>query len=166
MAEIAVADASPLIVLSRSGLLDFLRLVAEVIIVTATVAAEVRRRGPEDPTARALQETSWLRVVEAPPIPEVIQAWELEPGESSVLAWAHANAGVEAIVDDLRGRRCAAALGIPVRGTVGVVLLAKQHGLILAARPVLTELRRAGLYLSDRVMDEALALVGEGQHGR
>jgi predicted nucleic acid-binding protein len=42
-----------------------------------------------------------------------------------------------------------------------VVIAARQHGVIPAARPVLEQLRRAGLYLSDRAMQQALALVGE-----
>lgn len=58
-------------------------------------------------------------------------------------------------------RRCATTLGIPVRGTLGLVLTAKQRGTIGAARPVLEQLRLHGMYLSDRVMERALALVGE-----
>ena len=41
-------------------------------------------------------------------------------GESTVLAWALAHPGARAIIDDLHGRRCAEALGIPLRGTVGL----------------------------------------------
>jgi predicted nucleic acid-binding protein len=52
-------------------------------------------------------------------------------------------------------------LGIPVHGTLGLVLLAKKRGRIEKARPVLDRLRSAGMYLSDRVLDEALKLVGE-----
>ena len=78
-----------------------------------------------------------------------------------LLAWAHAHSGTEAIIDDLPARRCAAAHGISVRGTLGLVLAAKKHGRISAARPVLEDLRRKGMYLSDRVLDEALALLGE-----
>jgi predicted nucleic acid-binding protein len=59
------------------------------------------------------------------------------------------------------GRRCATTLGIPIRGTLGLVLTAKQRGEISAARPVLEQLRLSGMYLSDRVMNQALALVGE-----
>ena len=43
-----------------------------------------------------------------------------------MLAWAHAHPGAEAIIDDLAGRRCAAAFSIPVRGTLGLALIAKQ----------------------------------------
>jgi len=85
----------------------------------------------------------------------------LGPGESSVLAWAHAHSGSEAILDDLAARRCASAFGIPVRGTLGLALIAKQRGQIPSARRVLEQLRRGGMYLSDYVMDEALSRVGE-----
>ena len=40
-------------------------------------------------------------------------------------------------------------------------LTAKQRRVIPAARPVLDQLRRHGMYLSDRVINEALAKVGE-----
>jgi predicted nucleic acid-binding protein len=65
------------------------------------------------------------------------------------------------VVDDLAARRCAQALGIPVRGTLGLVLLGKRRGRLAAARPVLESLRRAGMYLSDSVMNRALRAVGE-----
>jgi predicted nucleic acid-binding protein len=48
-----------------------------------------------------------------------------------------------------------------VRGTLGIVLAAKRPGLIAAARPVMADLTAAGLYLSERVLDEALRRVGE-----
>jgi len=48
-----------------------------------------------------------------------------------------------------------------VRGTLGLVLVAKQRGEIASARSVLDQLRQSGMYLSDRVLNEALALVGE-----
>jgi predicted nucleic acid-binding protein len=91
----------------------------------------------------------------------VIQNWDLGAGESAVLTWGYVNPGTEVIVDDLAARRCAAALGIPVRGTLGLVLTAKQQGILPAARPVLEQLRLSGMYLSDRVMNQALVLVGE-----
>ncbi len=91
----------------------------------------------------------------------MIQNWDLGAGESAVLTWGYVNPGTEVIVDDLAARRCAAALGIPVRGTLGLVLTAKQQGILPAARPVLEQLRLSGMYLSDRVMNQALVLVGE-----
>ncbi|HJP94365.1 MAG TPA: DUF3368 domain-containing protein [Pyrinomonadaceae bacterium] len=161
MAEHAVVNASPLIFLSRAGLIDLLQLISFEIIVPEAVAAEIKFRGNSDPTAQTLANTSWLVVTQTPSIPPQIQAWGLGPGESAVIAWARAHTGSEAIIDDLAGRRCAAAFNIPVRGTLGLVLTAKQRGHISSARQLLYQLRRAGMYLSDRVLNEALARVGE-----
>ena len=65
------------------------------------------------------------------------------------------------ILDDLAARRCAAIHQIPVRGTLGLVLVAKRRGVISSARSTLDELRRVGMYLSDAVLDDALSLIGE-----
>lgn len=83
------------------------------------------------------------------------------PANRLVLTWALTHTGTEALLDDRKGRRCAAALGIPVRGTLGLILVAKQRGIIPSARTVIDEVRRAGLYLSDTVVEQALARVGE-----
>ena len=161
MAERPAVNASPLIFLARSDLLDLLRLLSPEIVVPARVASEIERRGAADPTARALASTPWLKTVEVGDIPPQIDRWDLGPGESSVLAWCIEHPGTEAIVDDLAGRRCAQALAIPVRGTLGLVLIGKQRGRIAAARPVLESMRRAGVYLSQRVLDRALRQVDE-----
>jgi len=159
--ERPAVNASPLIFLARAGLLDLLQLLYAEIVVPEAVATEINHRGSNDPTAQAIANTSWLVVTQTPPVPQQIQAWGLGQGESSVLAWAHAHPSAEAIIDDLAARRCAATFSIPVRGTLGLVLMAKQRGCIPAARPVLEQLRQGGMYLSDRVMNRALALVGE-----
>ena len=161
MAERHAINASPLILLTKAGLLDLLQLVSQEIVVPAAVATEIQQYGETNVTVQALAQTEWLVVVEIPPVPEQIQAWDLGVGESAVLTWGYVNPGTEVIVDDLAARRCAAALGIPVRGTLGLVLTAKQRGTIPAARPVLEQLRSSGMYLSEQVMNQALALVGE-----
>lgn len=96
-----------------------------------------------------------------PPIPETISDWALGPGESSVLAYAYANAGIEVIIDDLNGRRCAMTLNLPLRGTLGIILVSRKRGLITEARPVIEEFIKSGLYLSRQIVDEALKRVGE-----
>jgi predicted nucleic acid-binding protein len=159
VAEAPVVNASPLIFLSRSNLLHLLRLAGETVIVPAVVAEEINRRGPDDPTARALHDNAWLQVRATPAVPDSVRVWDLGDGESGVLSWALAHPGSEAILDDLAARRCAATLQIPVRGTLGLVLLAKQRGVIPSARTVLNQLRDSGMYLSDRVLNQALALV-------
>ncbi len=131
------------------------------MVVPAAVVGEIRRRGPVDPTVQAMDRATWLTVVEDPPIPPSILAWDLGAGESAFLAWAYAKPPTEAICDDQAARRCAAVLGIPVRGTLALVLGAKRRGIVDRARPLFERLRRAGMYLSDEVIDRALKKVSE-----
>ncbi len=161
MDEIAVVNASPLILLCRSEKLVLLHEFAERILVPAPVATEIVARGTNDATARAIEVFPWIEIVPALPIPDEITSWGLGPGESSVLAIALANLGMTAIIDDLGGRKCAASLDIPVRGTLGIVLAAKRRGVIEQARPVLEDLIASGLYLHRHVLDEVLKRVDE-----
>ena len=160
MAEPVIIDASPLIFFARSCHLDLLRIFASEVWVPEPVADEIRQRGAQDMTARALEDTDWLLPKAAPLIPAAITEWRLGRGESAVLALA-AEHQQEAVIDDLAGRKCAASLNIPVRGTLGIVLIAKQRGVIPAARPILEDMVKTGLYLSRAVLDQALRKVGE-----
>ncbi len=74
----------------------------------------------------AISNSSWLVTTPALAVPDSILEWGLGVGESSVLAFALGHSGTEAIIDDLAARKCAAALGIPVRGTLGIVPSAKR----------------------------------------
>jgi predicted nucleic acid-binding protein len=161
VADRAIVNASPLIFLSRAGHLDLLRIFASEVWVPEPVAGEIRQRGPGDITARMLDTTHWLSGVPAPSVPRSIADWRLGAGESSVLALALEHPGTDAIIDDLAARRCAATLSIPLRGTLGIVLVAKQRGAIRLARPVIQSMVSAGLYLSQKVLDAALSRVGE-----
>jgi len=156
-----VVDASPLIVLARTGTLDLLRLAGSAVLVPQGVLREVQQPGPNDPVVQTLARTPWLTVVDPGPLPATLRPFGLDRGEEEVLTWALAHPGTEALIDDLAARHCARALNIPHRGTLGLVLAAKRHGILQTARPVVEHLRAAGLWLSDRVMNQALALVGE-----
>lgn len=161
MIENSVINASPLIYLSRANLLDLLQLISDRTIVPQPVADEILRRGADDITAQAIRENDWLKIVPPPAIPPEITSWSLGFGESSVLALALKDDKTEAVIDDLAARRCAAALQIPVRGTLGIVLIAKKRGRISAARPLLEKLRQNGMYFSDKILNQALDLIDE-----
>lgn len=62
MSEAPVVNASPLIYLAHSGLIPLLEVAGSPVRVPGGVAAEIRRRGPEDPTARTLREVPWQGV--------------------------------------------------------------------------------------------------------
>lgn len=161
MANPPVINASPLIFFSRAQKMELLRELTGRILVTEPVSSEIMMRGTKDITAKVLNNESWIEIVAPPPVPEIISDWALGPGESSVLAYAYTNQGTEAIIDDLNGRKCAMLLNIPLHGTLGLILIAKKRGLIQAARPVIDDFLRSGLYLSRQILDEALKRVDE-----
>ena len=161
MTEAAVVNASPLIFLTGVGLTELVQLAGTPVLIPKTVVDEIERFGTNDPTAMALKHFDWLVVVDPGPAPATIERWDLGLGETSVLAWAYAHPGTTAILDDLAARRCANSMGIPVRGTLGLVLTAKRRQMIPQARPVLERMRVAGMYLSDSVMNRALRTVRE-----
>ena len=159
MAERLVVNASPLIVLSRAGRIDLLTLPGTPIHVPESVGLEVRAHSDE--AARVLETVTWLHTVpDAGMLPQV-RGWDLGAGESAVLEWALANHPARAIIDDYAARKLAGVLAVQVKGTLGLALLAKQRGIIPSARPLVEEFIRAGLYLSEPVVEQALRLVGE-----
>jgi predicted nucleic acid-binding protein len=131
------------------------------VVIPEAAVLEIQRKGPANPAVQALARATWLTAVDPGPIPARIGAFGLGLGESAVLAYALVNPGSGAIVDDQAARNAAAALGIPHQGTLGVVLFAKTHGIISAARPIVEQLRQHGMFLSDNVMNQALSQVGE-----
>ena len=165
MADRWVLNTSPLIVRGKIGRIALLDGLADEVAVPPSVKAEVQRAG--DAASRALSEARSFRFLDAVEPDPTVAAWGLGRGESEVITFASRHRGYEAILDDLAARRCAAALEIRTRGTLGIVLLAKQRALIPSAASVIDELRLAGLYLSSALAAEALALVGEsGEDGR
>jgi predicted nucleic acid-binding protein len=156
-----VVNASPLIFLTKVGLLEVLREPGVPVLVPDVVLAEVGGLDPNDPAVRAVEQSQWMRVVSTPTIPDNVLVWDLDAGESAVLAVALAEPGAMVILDDMPARRCARVLNISSQGTLGLVLVAKKQGLILAVRPVLEQLRDAGMWMSDRLENQVLVAAGE-----
>jgi predicted nucleic acid-binding protein len=93
---------------------------------------------------------------------EEILTWDLGRGETAVLSYALSNPGWIAILDDRIARNCARSYSIPFKGTLAVVILAKQQGVIDSAVRVMRSLQIAGLRLDDAVIRQALKqTVGE-----
>jgi predicted nucleic acid-binding protein len=161
MDEAAVLDASPLILLARAGLLDLVRGLRLRVVVPAAVLEEIQRKGPDDVTARAVAAADWLEHAPRAPVPAVVAAWDLGQDESAVLAWALAQPGSLAVLDDRAARRCAQTLRIPLLGTAGAVLVAKRRGRIPLVRPALERLVACGMYLADATLSELLRRAGE-----
>jgi predicted nucleic acid-binding protein len=153
-----VVNASPLISLGKIGRLDLLSTLAAEVVVPEAVATEVERLGDSGSTGLI---APTFRIEKVDPHP-LVTPWGLGLGEVAVLSLAQRSGSHVALLDDVAARRCAAALRIPTRGTLGVVLLAKSRGIIPSAATIIAALQAAGLYLSPDLVAYALNLVGEG----
>lgn len=158
---VIVADSSPLIGLARIGRLTLLPKMAERIVVGRAVWEEVTVAAPEAPGAKAIRQCGFLEVI-TPRIPFAGAApTEIDTGEAEAIALAQGMTGCLLLLDDADARRVAKRLRIRHTGTVGLLRLARQAGLIPALRPELEALRNAGIYLRADLIEQALAQVGE-----
>lgn len=155
-----VIDASPIITLARVGLGHVFQQLARSIMIPHAVAQEILAGSVDDP-ARLLIEQHYFPVVAPFQISNEVVQWNLGAGETAVLEFALANLGWTAILDDGAARRCAKAINIPVKGTLGIVLLAKQHYLIDSARFVFEAMSQQGFRIDQSLVDSILYVVDE-----
>jgi predicted nucleic acid-binding protein len=154
-------NSSPLILLGRISRLDLLPALAEEVIVPQAVLQELTVKQGEDWLARTVSTYPGIEVVNDAPVPADLRKWNLGAGETAVVAFCLANAGYRAVLDDLRGRHCAQAFGVPLFGTLGVLVDARRQGLIPLARPLIAAIRAVGYYIEDKLIEAALNEVGE-----
>lgn len=156
-----VADASPIIVLAEIDRVDLLPSLSDELIVPQAVKEEIDRGAEDDAARQWLQSRGRPYLRATGNVASEVSTWDLGMGESAVLGWAHSHAGWEAVIDDRAARRCAAALGIPSRGTLGIILLAKREEHVQRARPLLERAIEAGLHVSEELFQTMLELAGE-----
>jgi predicted nucleic acid-binding protein len=156
-----VVNASPLILLGKTDLLNLLTGLADSVIVPQSVADEVGAKPDGTLTIEALvRNAGWALVKNETVSPEVL-AWDLGAGETQVIVAAQRHSADRVVLDDLEARRCAKAMGLKVIGTLGIVARAKRIGRIDLAAPVIQRLRKTGLYVSEDLVEQLLREVGE-----
>lgn len=162
MGNLWVCNTSPLILLHRIGQIGLLTDLCEKLVIPKGVIDEVLYHKEDITTWNRLFSSKKVEVLkDAITIKEAIAGWDLGRGESEVLSWAVNHPEYEAILDDLDARRCARSFNVLLRGTVGIILLAKKRNHISKATPLIESLINAGLRCDLKWIKEALELVGE-----
>lgn len=163
MSKIVIADAGPLIALSRIDALDLLRDLFGQVLVTEAVRDEALPVADYPGKSAITQafETGWL-VCPGP----FESSWQpinpgLDAGERSAIAVALRMPGCLLIIDDRAGRAEAKSQRVAIVGTAAAVGLAKLQGLIPRARPLLERLQPAGYSIHSRIIETVLKEVGE-----
>ncbi len=84
----------------------------------------------------------------------------VDAGEAEAIALASEKLCL-LISDDKQARAAAKRLGVSVIGTVGVMVRAKQIGVVTVIKPILDNLERNNFFISQALREEALKIVGE-----
>jgi hypothetical protein len=160
----AVTNSSVLIALSTIGQLSLLhqRFPGGVLLPQA-VWREVVETGKGQPGARDVASASWLTICQVTNQTLIsLLRIELDEGEAEAIALFSENPVDAILLDEKNARRVARQMGLPTLGTVGVLIWAKQNGLILSLQEQLDALQNQGKFrLSQLLYREALSRVGE-----
>jgi len=140
MPEISIVNTSPLFYLHRLGLLELLKKLYGHITVPEAVKKELIEGQAQGEDVPQLENYTWveIRSVSMPKYLQLIA--DLGPGESEVLALATNHPSALVILDDKLARRIAEMQGFRLTGTAGVLLRAKQQGLVPALKPIIERL--------------------------
>jgi predicted nucleic acid-binding protein len=155
-----VLNNTPLVALWVLGRLDFLRDLFEEVLIPPAVEAEFL--AVEETVRReALGRAPWIKRADLSHPRKALAYAELDQGEAEVLALAEERDARLVIIDERKGRRYAERMGLPRTGSLGVLLLAKNAGLIDSVATSIAKLQEAGLFLSPDLVRRALEIAGE-----
>ena len=152
----------PLIGLASIGKFQLLKDLFGEIVIPSAVYNEVVIQGKYQPGAKETREADWIKVVEVQDHLAVnLLRNELDQGESEALVLAKELGAVRILIDERLARRKARSVGLTVTGTLGVLLMAKEAGLIPAVRPLLDSLSETPFRMSENLYRRVLRMAGE-----
>ena len=162
MANRWVINASPVILLAKAEVIQFLPQLCDELVIPAAVVSEVHNVHISDAGKIWLASDGKNYVKPFSTIHPALANWRGGAGEAEVISWALQHPGFTAILDDRRARALAKGNGVMVLGSLRVIVIAKQRGFISKARPALEKLRGVGAYVTDELIDRSIELAGEG----
>ena len=152
-----VSNSSPLIALAKIEKLDILEY---AIVIPKAVFNETTE--PEKEYMKELYEWGKDKVVgvrnrKAVEYLELI----LGKGEAETIVLSEELNADAVLIDDLKARKIARLRGLKVIGTIGVLLDAKARGRVHEVKPLLEELMKNKIRISEELHDHALELANE-----
>lgn len=161
---LVVSDTSPIVALTHLGLVSILGELYREVLIPPAVAREL-----QSPTrVRQAIDVSKLCIagIRAPRDAARVRelADRLDPGEAEAIALAIELNADAILVDEARGRRIAAEMGIAVTGTLGVLVDAKQAGLVESVGSLMDRLEQElHFFISDGLRAVVLRRANEEQ---
>lgn len=114
-----------------------------------------------DAAARKLPLSSWLEKIAVKASNKKIEDYGFGKGKTEALNLTLQIPESGVILDDFAARKCAKDLKIPFIGTGGLLISAKQKGLISSVSEALKKVQEEGLWLSDAIIKLLKEKAGE-----
>ena len=119
----------------------------------------------EDIRIKAIVSLNWIQVQQAANLELVTclrNEYNLDIGEAEAIALALELKADELLIDERLGRREAVRLGLSITGVLGVLLIAKNRGLISKVQPIIDALiLQANFRISRQLYEEVLRTANE-----
>ena len=156
-----VSNATPLIALAWLEQLTLLPRLFETIHIPQAVQDELLHN-PDAIGVAEFRAAPWLEVTPVTDHLAVVMLLDqLDAGESEAIVLAHELQAGLLLMDERRGRRRAVQGGLTIVGTLGILVEARQRGLIGPLASLLEKLQRLPFYMSQALMVKVLKQVGE-----
>ena len=157
-----VSDSSPLIAFSRIGRIDLLQAVVGNILIPEEVAREISEYGKNKKGVINLSDYDWIKVKKVTYSNSVdLLLPSIDKGEAEVIVLAMENRADLVLIDELSGRKIAESFNLSILGSAGILLKAKEKGLIKAVKPLMDDMMEKGIRYSKRFYTHLLGQIGE-----
>ena len=156
-----IVNSTPLIALAKANKLEILKGMYEHIIIPEAVYREVTEK--DDVAAQRIEAArEWIEVRKVDPnLDRRMYRAKLHEGEVEVMLLAQEIGADAVVIDDGAARRTAEYLGLPLTGTLGVMIKAKQRGLLEAVMPVVQQMEQNGFFFSKELKEKIRKLSNE-----
>lgn len=157
-----VVNSTPLIALYRIGKLDLLKEIYGRVIIPYAVYEEVILESSTKESNDFIQESGFIDIMKIKnEEAKRLFVTSLHKGEVEVMILAKEIESDLCIIDDLLARRYAKYYDLNITGTIGVVLKAKEQGIISRVKPIMDELIDSGIYIDSKLYNKVLEISEE-----
>jgi predicted nucleic acid-binding protein len=155
-----VSNTTPIISLLKLSRLDILQKLYGEILIPKAVFDEIEA-GRDKNYYQDLSKIDWIKITNIKDTRSVKYFMDLDTGEAEAIVLATEINADLIILDEKLGRFHAKHADLKVTGTIGVLIKAKSQGLVKEIRPLLVDLTKKDVWLSDRLIQDILKQVGE-----
>jgi len=145
-ANTIITDASCFILLDKIDCFTILNDLYGQVFTTPEIAAEYGKQLPV-----------WV-IIQTVKNKELLYAYAetVDMGEASAIALAQEVVSPSLILDDLKGRKLAKTLNLTYTGTIGVLILAKKHGVIPSLKVLFEKIESTDFRIPAELLQEIL----------